>query len=135
FNQGKIEQLAAPHELYERPRTAFVAGFVGISNLLKPEIGARLTGTSGTCSIRPEKIHLQPANSSIPATNADRAMSVQGTLTSVLYLGAGSRYEVALQGGGELTVMQQNRETSFQPAQGEPVLLWWNSSDLLRLQD
>jgi putative spermidine/putrescine transport system ATP-binding protein len=135
FNQGKIEQLAAPHELYERPRTAFVAGFVGISNLLKPEIGAMLTGTSGTCSIRPEKIHLQPANSSIPATNADRAMSVRGTLTSVLYLGAGSRYEVALQGGGELTVMQQNRETSFQPAQGEPVLLWWNSSDLLRLQD
>jgi putative spermidine/putrescine transport system ATP-binding protein len=135
FNQGKIEQLAAPHELYERPRTAFVAGFVGISNLLKPEVGARLTGTSGTCSIRPEKIHLQPANSSIPATNADRAMSVQGTLTSVLYLGAGSRYEVALQGGGGLTVMQQNRETSFQPAQGEPVLLWWNSSDLLRLQD
>ena len=135
FNQGKIEQLAAPHELYERPRTAFVAGFVGISNLLKPEIGARLTGTSGTCSIRPEKIHLQRANSGIPAANADRAMSVQGTLTSVLYLGAGSRYEVALQGGGALTVMQQNGETSFQPAQGEPVLLWWNSSDLLRLQD
>src|SRR5215472_7526468 len=79
FNQGKIEQLAAPHELYERPRTAFVAGFVGISNLLKPDVGARITGTSGTCSIRPEKIHLQPSNSSIPAANADRAMTGQGT--------------------------------------------------------
>ncbi|HVI91184.1 MAG TPA: ABC transporter ATP-binding protein [Dongiaceae bacterium] len=135
FNQGKIEQLAAPHELYERPRTAFVAGFVGISNLLTPEVAQRLIGTSGSCSIRPEKIQLQPAGSAIPTANAGRAMSVQGTLSSALYLGAGSRYEVALQGGGELTVMQQNRETSFQPAQGEPVLLWWNSSDLLRLQD
>jgi len=135
FNHGKIEQLAAPQELYERPRTAFVAGFVGVSNLLTPEVAQRLTGINASCSIRPEKIQLQPANSAIPAANAGRAMSVQGTVESVLYLGAGSRYEVALQGGGELTVMQQNSESGFRPAQGEPVLLWWNGSDLLRLQD
>jgi putative spermidine/putrescine transport system ATP-binding protein len=62
-------------------------------------------------------------------------MSAQGTLTSVLYLGAGSRYDVALQGGGHLTVMLQNHQSGFQPAQGDPVLLWWNASDLLRLRD
>ena len=135
FNQGKIEQLAAPQELYERPRTAFVAGFVGISNLLTPDVAARLTGQSGSCSIRPERIHLQPASNPVPADQAGRTMSAQGTLASALYLGAGSRYDVALQGGGHLTVMMQNRESGFQPAQGDPVLLWWNASDLLRLQD
>jgi putative spermidine/putrescine transport system ATP-binding protein len=135
FNQGKIEQLAAPQELYERPRTAFVAGFVGISNLLTPDVAARLTGQSGSCSIRPERIHLQPAGSPIPADHAGSTMSAQGTLTSVLYLGAGSRYDVALQGGGHLTVMLQNHQSGFQPVQGDPVLLWWNASDLLRLQD
>jgi putative spermidine/putrescine transport system ATP-binding protein len=135
FNQGKIEQLAAPQELYERPRTAFVAGFVGISNLLAPDVAARLTGTAGSSSIRPEKIHLQPAGSSVPADQAGRAMSVPGAVTSVLYLGAGSRYEVELQGGGELTVMMQNRQSGFQPVQGDGVLLWWEAGDLLRLQD
>lgn len=135
FNQGKIEQLAAPQELYERPRTAFVAGFVGISNLLDPAVATRLTGKAGACSIRPEKIHALPGKSRVPAEVADRAMSVEGTVTSVLYLGAGSRYDVALQGGGELTVMLQNRETGFQPVQGDAVLLWWQASDLLRLQD
>ncbi|HEX9449375.1 MAG TPA: ABC transporter ATP-binding protein [Dongiaceae bacterium] len=135
FNQGKIEQLAAPQELYERPRTAFVAGFVGISNLLDANVASRLTGQRGSCSIRPEKIHALPGKDRVPAEIADRAMSVQGSVTSVLYLGAGSRYDVALQGGGELTVMRQNRESGFQPAQGDDVLLWWNASDLLRLQD
>jgi len=76
-----------------------------------------------------------PGKDRVPAEIADRAMSVQGSVTSVLYLGAGSRYDVALQGGGELTVMRQNRESGFQPAQGDDVLLWWNASDLLRLQD
>jgi putative spermidine/putrescine transport system ATP-binding protein len=135
FNQGKIEQLAAPQELYERPRTAFVAGFVGISNLLDPAVATRLTGKAGACSIRPEKIHALPGTASVPAEFADRAMSVQGHVTSVLYLGAGSRYDVALQGGGELTVMLQNRETGFQPTQGDAVLLWWNANDLLHLQN
>lgn len=135
FNQGRIEQLAAPQELYERPRTAFVAGFVGISNLLSPDVAARLTGQSGPCSIRPERIHIQAAGSDIPADQVGSAMSMQGNLTSVLYLGAGSRYDVALASGGHLTVMLQNRVNSFQPKQGDPVLLWWHAGDLLRLQD
>lgn len=135
FNQGRIEQLAAPQELYERPRTAFVAGFVGISNLLSPDVAARLTGQSGPCSIRPERIHIQAAGSDIPADQVGSAMSAQGSLISVLYLGAGSRYDVALAGGGHLTVMLQNRVNSFQPKQGDPVLLWWHAGDLLRLQD
>jgi putative spermidine/putrescine transport system ATP-binding protein len=134
FNQGRIEQMAPPNELYERPRTAFVAGFVGVSNLLDGSFASRLTGQPGACSIRPEKIHVEPAGKAVPASHADRAMSATGTVKSVLYLGAGSRYEVALADGGDLTVMLQNRDSSYLPAQGENVLLWWNAGDLMRFQ-
>jgi putative spermidine/putrescine transport system ATP-binding protein len=134
FNQGRIEQMAAPSELYERPRTAFVAGFVGVSNLLNGAVAAHLTGKEDACSIRPEKINVERAGAAIPTSHADRAMSTQGRVKSVLYLGAGSRYDVELAGGGDLTVMLQNRDSSYLPAQGDDVLLWWNASDLMRFQ-
>ncbi|HET6987897.1 MAG TPA: ABC transporter ATP-binding protein, partial [Kribbella sp.] len=60
FNGGRIEQLAAPAELYEHPASAFVAGFVGTSNLLEGEIAATILGTTGLFTVRPEKIQLQP---------------------------------------------------------------------------
>ena len=58
FNQGRIEQVGAPAEVYERPATRFVAGFVGTSNLLTGEVAERIVGTPGTYTVRPEKIHL-----------------------------------------------------------------------------
>jgi putative spermidine/putrescine transport system ATP-binding protein len=121
FNQGKIDQMATPAELYEHPKTAFVAGFVGISNLLGADLAQRITGKSGACSVRPEKIHLIEANGKTP----DSAMSVSGKIESVLYLGANTRYAVALDGGGEITVLLQNREVHLDPKQGEVVKLWW----------
>lgn len=129
FNQGRIEQMARPHELYENPATAFVAGFVGVSNLLSPEIARAITGQAGSCSIRPEKIHLAAAGSSVPAN----AMGVTGDITSILYLGANTRYDVALQGGGEITVMVQNRDQHAEPREGERVQLWWEARHLMRL--
>ena len=134
FNQGRIEQMAPPSELYERPRTAFVAGFVGVSNLLNGEVAARLTGAPGACSIRPEKIHVERRGAAVPESHSGRAMSADGIVKSVLYLGAGSRYDIDLSGGGELTVMLQNRDSLYLPAQGEQVLLWWNAGDLMRFQ-
>src|SRR5215211_5609860 len=62
FNDGRIEQVATPVELYERPATPFVAGFVGTSNLLEPGAAEELLGVAGTVSIRPEKIHLHGAD-------------------------------------------------------------------------
>ncbi len=134
FNQGRIEQMAAPNELYERPRTAFVAGFVGVSNLLNGTVATNLTGQNGACSIRPEKIHVEQAGGAVPSAYAGRAMSTRGRVKSVLYLGAGSRYDVELASGGDLTVMLQNRDGSYLPAQGDDVLLWWNANDLMRFQ-
>src|SRR5690349_17915433 len=58
FNNGRIEQVGAPAEVYERPATPFVATFVGISNLLTPEQAAAITGERKAFSVRPEKIQL-----------------------------------------------------------------------------
>ena len=128
FNQGRIDQMATPAELYEHPKTAFVAGFVGISNLLEGDLAARVTGKTESCSIRPEKIHLVNSATKAP----DNAMAAAGKIESVLYLGAHTRYAVTVDGGGEITVLLQNRETHFDPKQGEPVKLWWESRHLMR---
>jgi putative spermidine/putrescine transport system ATP-binding protein len=129
FNQGRIEQMATPYELYENPATAFVAGFVGVSNLLAPEIAQGITGRAESCSIRPEKIHLSAAGGAVPAN----AMGVEGRVTSILYLGANTRYDVTLDGGGDMTVTLQNRDQHGGAAEGDRVLLWWEARHLMRL--
>ncbi|MES1153228.1 MAG: ABC transporter ATP-binding protein [Dongia sp.] len=130
FNQGRIEQMASPEALYEQPRTAFVAGFVGISNLLAGDLAKRIAGSDKPVSVRPEKIHLEPASAGIP----DQAQSTAGRVESILYLGANTRYLVALEGGGELTVLLPNRDAHFDPAQGDQVRLWWEPRHLMRFE-
>ena len=130
FNHGKIEQMASPAELYEHPKTAFVAGFVGISNLIDGALAQRLTGSAEPVSVRPEKIHLDP----VDAQAASDRQSVAGTISSILYLGANTRYLVSLDGGGELTVLLQNRDAHFEPGQGDAVRLWWEPRHLMRFE-
>ena len=60
FNQGKIEQVGSPAEVYERPATAFVAGFIGVSNVLDGEVAERITGSAHAFTVRPEKIAIVP---------------------------------------------------------------------------
>jgi putative spermidine/putrescine transport system ATP-binding protein len=127
FNQGKVEQMATPGELYERPKTEFVAGFVGVSNLLQGEAAASVTGAARACSIRPEKIHLAPAGSAVPVN----ALKIEGEVESLLYLGANTRFDIRLPGGGHLAVVQQNRDTHFAPEQGSRVTLWWDKRHLM----
>ncbi len=100
FNDGRIEQVATPSALYEAPATAFVAGFVGTSNLLTGSAAEALFGRAGTFSIRPEKIHLDEP----PVATA----SAQGVIDTVVYLGSVNHYVVHLDGGGSLTVLRQN---------------------------
>jgi putative spermidine/putrescine transport system ATP-binding protein len=116
FNHGRIEQVGTPAELYEHPATEFVAGFVGISNVLERD-GRRFT-------IRPEKIRILRAGEP-PAQGWELA---SGGIREVVYLGAVTRYVVDLDGGGELVVVRQNLETSSQQAQeerGRRVRLEW----------
>ncbi len=128
FNKGRIEQIDTPARVYERPTTAFVAGFVGVSNLLSEGAAAAVTGARQPFSIRPEKIHLVERGAAIPAS----ACAVDGRIASVLYLGANTRFEVALDTGGMLTVIEQNREEV--QAGGwpldRPVRLWWERAHM-----
>jgi len=125
FNHGRIEQVGAPAEVYERPATAFVAGFVGTSNLLRGDVAQAIVGKTGTFTVRPEKIRLaEPADE----VTADES-SALGTIRSVVYLGPDTRYIVALDAGSELVVTQQNLRTSSVDAlalTGRPVRLIWH---------
>ena len=114
---GQDRADGPPAELYEHPKTAFVAGFVGVTNLLQGEAAASITGAARAFSIRPEKIHLAPAGSAAPRQRHDRRR--RGREPAL------SRRQHALRhppaGGGELTVIEQNRDSPFAPEQGSKV--------------
>jgi putative spermidine/putrescine transport system ATP-binding protein len=124
LNHGKIEQIGAPAEVYERPRTEFVAGFIGVSNLIQRD-GRRVT-------VRPEKITLlvdgQPDP---PGAHVEHAQ-----VKDVIYAGILTRYVVDLDDGGELVVSRQNTESPFLPdgggagpgiARGARIRVAWRS--------
>jgi putative spermidine/putrescine transport system ATP-binding protein len=116
FNHGRIEQVGAPAEVYERPESEFIAGFVGVSNVLERG-GRRFT-------VRPEKIRmLDDADASSGAAPAET-----GRIREVVYVGAFTRYVVDLDAGGTLTVVHQNLERSSAQAleeRGRRVRLEW----------
>lgn len=110
FNNGRIEQVGTPADVYEHPETEFVAGFVGVSNVLERN-GRRFT-------IRPEKI----------AMTGEDGPGEPGVVIDVVYVGMVTRYHVDLDAGGSLVVVQQNLETSSQQAleaRGRRVRLSW----------
>jgi len=124
FNTGKIEQVGTPAEVYEYPASEFVAGFVGVSNLIGGETARKLTGTSDEFTIRPEKIRLQEPGQPIGA----EVCSIGGSIRDVIYLGMYTRYLVELDDESDLTVVQQNLHTTSMDvlaARGRPVQLVW----------
>jgi len=134
FNQGRIEQMGTPADLYERPATAFVAGFVGTSNLLRGAAAQALVGSDGLFTVRPEKIRLAEPGAPV----ADDEVGADGTIRNVVYLGPDTRYVVALDAGSDLVVTQQNLNTSSMEvlaAQGQPVRLVWKRQHVLRLEE
>jgi putative spermidine/putrescine transport system ATP-binding protein len=115
FNEGRIEQIGTPAEVYERPRNQFVAGFVGVSNTLERD-GRRFT-------VRPEKISLLE-----PGQRQDGLHTEPGRIRDVAYAGMITRYLVDLEAGGELQVVRQNLETSSEEALaavGREVVVGW----------
>jgi putative spermidine/putrescine transport system ATP-binding protein len=117
FNQGRIEQVGTPTDVYEHPENPFVAGFVGVSNLLERD-GRRFT-------VRPEKVIIAD-NGKLP-----KELHVEeGTIRDVSYAGMITRYLVDLEAGGELQVVRQNLETSSAEAQaerGRKVTIGWRA--------
>jgi putative spermidine/putrescine transport system ATP-binding protein len=133
FNAGRIEQVGSPAELYETPATPFVAGFVGVSNVLRGEWARRLTGDDRPVTVRPEKIHLQALTA--PLADDDQCQ-VEGLVRDVIYLGMYTRYLVELDRETDLTVVQQNLETTsmeVHSARGQRVRLTWDRAHNRRL--
>ena len=95
FNRGRIEQVGTPREIYNEPKTEFVAGFVGTSNVLSAELSSELLGRAEAHSIRPERIR-------IVDKAAAGEISVTGVVSDVQYLGADSRVRVDLPDGSHL---------------------------------
>jgi putative spermidine/putrescine transport system ATP-binding protein len=104
FNEGRIEQVAPPADLYERPATDFVAGFVGTSNVIERG-GRRFT-------LRPEKVRIADPADPLP----EGFDGAPGRIRDVVYLGMVTRYVVELDDGSEIVAVAQNLETSSQDA-------------------
>jgi spermidine/putrescine transport system ATP-binding protein len=150
MRHGRIEQLGTPEELYERPTTDFVAGFLGVSNLLDAEVAGRgdpfadLRLTDGTMlrapssglngetkvrlGVRPEKLRvLAIAEDGVTAGNGE-ANAIEGTVLDASYLGVSTQYLVETADGHRLVVYAQNIETSGASemlADGQRVRLTW----------
>ena len=116
FDHGRIAQVGTPAEIYERPRTAYVAGFVGLSNLL-PRAGRLI-------ALRPEKIRLlETAEAPAPGWR-----SVAATVREAVYAGPVTRYAVTAGDGTALTAVEQNTESLLRGprlAVGQAVLAAW----------
>jgi putative spermidine/putrescine transport system ATP-binding protein len=124
FNSGRIEQVGSPADVYERPATPFVAGFVGTSNLLQGEVARQVLGLDGVFSVRPEKIRIDGRGTG-PGAGEHGAL---GVVNEVVYVGAATRFVVDLEVGGHLVALQQNLQTSsmeVQDMRGRPVQLTW----------
>ncbi len=93
FNKGRVEQVGTPRDIYDHPATAFVAGFVGISNVLSAERSQQLFGIAEPHSIRPERLRV------VQHETAEGEISVAGVVSDVQYLGADCRVRVQLDDG------------------------------------
>ncbi|MGQ9871904.1 ABC transporter ATP-binding protein [Leptodesmis sp.] len=151
MNQGRIEQIDAPHRIYEQPKTPFVADFIGDTNLFHgkiegftsstlwintdnglpmkaqpPEAGPSLTCSSVMVSIRPEKIQVSLS------PPAEAANCFEGRLLNVMYLGTHVHYTIELRSGDRVTVLQPNTSNSL-PSADTPIFLSWQIQDCLAL--
>jgi len=146
MHRGRYEQLGDPEELYERPKTRFVAGFLGVSNLLAgtpegsadgfalvriagnalvrvPGSGVHGLGAGLDVGVRPEKIRIVATGEADPGANA-----VDGTIVDASYLGVSTQYVVRLASGETVTVYEQNVERTARSTLhrlGEPITLTW----------
>jgi len=152
MNRGVVEQVADPETVYERPSTTFVAGFIGVSNLMPGEVisangaGAELrldagptvrapdpagaaTGERAHAVVRPEKLALTPADGSAP----DGRASVEGQVESSLYLGTATQMVVRLGDGTRMTVLVPNADAEARrdlPAAGDGARLSWSDENI-----
>ena len=125
FHNGRIEQIGPPADVYEHPANEFVAGFVGVSNVVERD-GRRFT-------IRPEKVRLLEEDQTAEGLHVEA-----GTVRDVAYAGMVTRFLVALDAGGELQVVRQNLETSHQEGQelrGRRMRVAWRDEQTFAIEE
>jgi len=145
MNQGRIEQMGSPADLYENPRTTFVANFLGQSNLIPGTVAGisgdvvtvtahgrsltldakRCRATSGPVilGVRPEKVQIAATEADVPAG----ANSLSGTVSDASFIGVSTQYLVKLPSGEELAVFEQNTGRAIQRP-GTEVVVYWDPS-------
>ena len=129
FNAGRIEQVGSAAEVYERPATAFVAGFVGTSNLLEHGAAQRVLQRSGSCGIRPEKLRVIGADDR--PREGERA--APGVVAEVVYAGPVTRVVVDLDAGGRLIALRRNDSQREPGARGDRVQLAWRDEHVITI--
>lgn len=153
MNRGIVEQIAPPVEIYEHPTTTFVAGFIGVSNLMpgtvrtlrgekaEVELEAGITveadsnglGTGEHCQavVRPEKLDVTAVGRGAPP--AGNTQSVEGVVASSVYLGTATQLVVELKGGARMTVLCPNTDEAERqslPGGGADVHLSWSPENI-----
>jgi spermidine/putrescine transport system ATP-binding protein len=156
MNRGVVEQMDNPEEIYERPRTTFVAGFIGVSNLMPGEVVSSASDTADlrldagpTVStdsagaavgerahavVRPEKLELHQAD----GAGAEGRPHVEGQVESSLYLGTATQVVVKLADGTRMTVLVPNTDAEARgrlPATGDAARLTWSDSNIHMVRD
>jgi spermidine/putrescine transport system ATP-binding protein len=145
MNDGVIEHLGPPREIYEHPATRFVAGFIGTSNLLTGTL-AQVTGGQGVIEVGPDERIIVPAGRSGLAAGQEVELTVRpekielaagpgtaggcalrGTVTEVVYLGTSTSFSVRTTTGADVVVFQQNSASAAAPvSRGDEVWLTWD---------
>jgi putative spermidine/putrescine transport system ATP-binding protein len=131
FNKGRIEQLSTPQELYARPRTAFVARFVGSANVLSRELSAQLLGNARAHALRAEEVTLLPAGASPAADNA----SIEATVQDLQFHGATCRWLLRLPDGTALSATRAAHESRAALAPGAKLTASWPRAAAVPLED
>lgn len=142
MNQGRIEQLGAPQEIYDNPATAFAANFLGQSNMIPGQVvergdlvsvrafdstvripAARVNTADNRViiGVRPEKLHIHRVGRPAPAGHNQ----IAGVITDASFVGVSTQYLVATPWGQELIAFEQNSSVADAPRRGDRVLLSW----------
>ena len=128
FNAGMVEQLSTPQGLYVRPRTAFVARFVGGANVLDGTLMGGVPGTAGEFALRPEDIKVLPEGAALPADS----VGLDANLIDIQYHGASSRWQLRLDTGVQLTATCVANESAL--PLGSRVRVGWRRSAAVALE-
>lgn len=129
FNEGRIEQIGTPREIYEQPASEFVARFVGITNLLKGDVGQRMIGRPNPSSLRPEHVDVLQSSATPPGGQ----VSISGTVSAVQYLGASSRVICTVDGGTSLIASGPSEQFARLNV-GDNVTLTWNPDSVFQIR-